>query len=274
MFTRVRCLLPASLCLALMLAAVMRLPPPLPAEGAAMRAGPPQRLSVLGDDETRLGVAVVGLDGETELLYNAYEPFALASVAKLYILAAVLDRLAKVEQPLSPGDRAALEDMVQWSDNDAAESFWERLGSTGGLQAYLLERGLPGLVPAVDDAWGDARQSALGLAEFLVALASGRLLEPEATALSMTLLAGVDEDQAWGVSAGVTAVDPAAEVMIKNGWYPAEDGWRINSAGIVKPGNGSEAYVIVILGSGFADREEAIALVERLASVFNAMMLA
>jgi hypothetical protein len=60
--------------------------------------------------------------------------------------------------------------------------------------------------------------------------------------------------------------------MLKNGWYPEAEGWRLNSAGIiVSPG---AQYVLTILTDSSPTMESGIELIERLATRINAYMAA
>jgi hypothetical protein len=106
------------------------------------------------------------------------------------------------------------------------------------------------------------------VAELLRRLSSGRLLDPESTQLAMALLADIHEEQSWGVSAGADA--PGARIFLKNGWYPEEDGWRVNSAGMVQGGTGG--YVLVVFSYPDESLDEGIALVEEVAGQINAFM--
>jgi hypothetical protein len=111
------------------------------------------------------------------------------------------------------------------------------------------------------------------MALHLARLTSGELLSPADTTFATGLLSGVEADQRWGVSAIVQEIDPEANVLVKNGWYPTDEGWRLNSAGQVYPGDGEPPYVLVIFGNGFETYEEGVSIIESIAALANGFML-
>jgi hypothetical protein len=60
---------------------------------------------------------------------------------------------------------------------------------------------------------------------------------------------------------------------LKNGWYPGEEGWRVNSAGIVRPRTGP-AYAIAVVTDERASWEEGVETIEGIAAQVNAGMRA
>jgi hypothetical protein len=218
--------------------------------------------------ESEVGVAVLGPDGAPVMSVAAEEQFVLASVSKLYLLVAYLDRLYQTEQKPSDADMAVLQPMIQSSDNDSATAVWNRIGGEEGLLAFLAAKGLPPVEPAEEDAWGTLQASPAQVADLLWRLESGSLLDPESTQLALVLLSDILADQSWGVSAG--ADQPSTEVFLKNGWYPETDGWRVNSAGIIQTPD--EGYVLVIFSYPNDSLEEAIALLESVAAPINDYM--
>jgi hypothetical protein len=218
--------------------------------------------------ESDVGMALIGPEGAPVLSIAADEPFVLASVSKLYLLVAYLDRLYQTEQKPSDADMAVLQPMIQSSDNDSATAIWTRIGGEEGLLAFLASKGLPPVQPVEEDAWGTLQASPAQVADLLWRLESGTLLDPESTQLAKVLLSDIVFDQSWGVSAG--ADQPSTEVFLKNGWYPETEGWRVNSAGIIQARN--KDYVLVIFSYPNASLEEAIVLLESVAAPINDYM--
>lgn len=232
--------------------------------------------------EARIGVALRWSNGETLFMRNAREPFPLASVAKVYMLVAYLDRLQREHRGPDEDEVEILSSMIDVSDNDSAEEIWASLGGIEGMQQYLSRIGMEPLTqapPAGDggdddpEAWGDAGQSAAQMSLFLARLWQRELLDREYTQLARWFLGGVVEEQSWGVPTNVAELDPVAKVLFKNGWYPTDDGyWRINSAGIVVPGQG-EPYVLVLFGDGFESWSQGIEAVNTVAAMINGILL-
>jgi hypothetical protein len=229
-----------------------------------------------------LGVAVRWSNGETLYLRNAREPFALASVAKTYMLVAYLHRLQIENRDPDENEMALLRSMIDVSDNDSAQEIWDALGGLDAVQSYLGSIGMKPLVPPIPDAseelgearesWGDVSQTPLEMSIFLARLWQQELLSPEKTELTRSLLGSVVEEQSWGVTTDVDILDPAAKVLFKNGWYPEDDGWRINSAGIIIPAQG-EPYVLVIFGRGFDTWKDGVETVNGVAGLINHVLL-
>ncbi len=245
--------------------------------------GPVIDALVAAQPEARLGVAVRWSNGETMFMRNAREPFPLASVAKVYMLVAYLDRLEREGRGPDEAEVDMLSSMIDVSDNGSAEEIWNALGGIDGMQQYLSRIGMEPLdqpMPASggggeDDpeAWGDAGQSASQMSLLLARLWQRELLDSEYTDLAAWFLGGVIEEQSWGVPTEVAGLDPLANVLFKNGWYPTDDGrWRINSVGIVIPGQG-QPYVLVILGEGFESWSQGIETVNAVAAMINRLLL-
>jgi beta-lactamase family protein len=71
-----------------------------------------------------VGVAVVVPDRGVVYAFNGDEPFPMASVAKVAILAAVLDRSQREDRELTGREKSLLEPMITVSDNDSATELW------------------------------------------------------------------------------------------------------------------------------------------------------
>lgn len=216
-----------------------------------------------------LGVVLRDAQGNVRLDVGSDRPFVLASVAKVYIMAAFLDTLWKRGVQPSEEDRALLDDMIRYSDNEAASALWKRIGREKGLHAFLASKGLRPLnLLEGQDSWGTMYATAGEVSEMLWRLAGGGLLDPASTSVALDLLSNVWEEQRWGVSAGVKQRGDV--VMLKNGWYPEDDGWRVNSAGVVEKGD--NFYVLVIMAYPTDGFEEGVSLVESIARRVNASM--
>jgi len=108
------------------------------------------------------------------------------------------------------------------------------------------------------------------MAAILGKLLNGEILDAPSRALALRMLDAVVPEQRWGVSAG-TDVASGDRVELKNGWYPGEEGWRVNSVGIVQPRAG-DPYAIAIVTGGRVSWQEGIDTIEGIAAPLNAAM--
>ncbi len=230
----------------------------------------------LASQEGRAGMAVIDGSHHIVVQADAYRPFVLASVTKVYILTAYLNLVASENRDLSGDELNLLSDMIQASDNDAASTLWERIGKADGLQHYLTSRGLPPVeAPSDDDeSWGDVRAGAVSVGALLTGLYEGRLLPRQLTAVALHLLSHVIDSQSWGIGVvtrdGKDTAEAPQQVYLKDGWYPEDNGWVVNSAGVIA--RGAEHYVIVVLTDGQPSFRAGVELIET-ASAFAAERL-
>jgi hypothetical protein len=225
----------------------------------------------LSSQEGQAGMAVIDSRHHVVLEADSHQPFVLASVAKLYILTAYLNLVASENRDLTPDEHDILADMIEASDNDSATTLWDRIGKTEGLQHYLASRQLPPIEPATDDdSWGDMRADATSVGALLTGLYEGRLLGPELTAEALHLLSHVIDSQSWGVGVAAQSDDQTPpndappQVYLKNGWYPEDNGWVVNTAGVIA--HGAEHYVVVVLSDGQPSFRAGVELVETAAA--------
>jgi hypothetical protein len=244
---------------------------------------PPSPVATFTELQSRIDALLTELPGQVgvallrrgDLVFARDEmhAFRLASVAKLFILAAYLDRTSQNERELEQWEYELLDGMITYSDNDAAEYLWEELGGTEAIVSFLNAHGFYDFVPADDGSWGGAADTPTEVAAFVSGLLDGSLLGPENTATALGFLGRVTEGQRWGVTGGVASFDPEAAVLLKDGWYPEADGWLVNSAGFVIPSDGAPAYALVILGEGFALYDDGLDAVNEIAQMANELML-
>jgi hypothetical protein len=79
------------------------------------------------------------------------------------------------------------------------------------------------------------------------------------------MLVSVISSQRWGVPAGA---DSSGEeiVGVKDGWYPDDDGWRVNSVGFISPLSPNDVpYAIAVMTNLQTTQEYGIATIEGLA---------
>lgn len=216
------------------------------------------------------GVAVVVPARGVVYAENADTQVPTASIVKALVLLVVLEQARQDHRPVSEADLALLWPMITESDNDATSQLWERIGRGPAVSAYLSSVGVSGFTPDPGTAWGASFASARAMAAILGKLLNGEILDAPSRALAMRMLDAVVPEQRWGVSAGT---DPASgdRVELKNGWYPGDEGWRVNSVGIVRPRTG-DPYAIAIVTGGRVSWREGIDTIEGIAAPLNAAM--
>ena len=208
----------------------------------------------------RASAVIRGAGGEVLYESRSRERFELASVGKVFILAAYLDLLERENREANYWEHEMLTVMIEESDNRSASDLWSELNGVEGIQAFLKSRGLePVDAPHVPEEWGEMRASAFEVSELLAGLYSGRLLNPQNTRFALNLLGNIIDEQAWGVGS-VLEGSGLVQTYVKNGWYPEEWGWTVNSAGIVSDGSGS--YVVVMLTESQPSLEAGVRLIE------------
>lgn len=192
-------------------------------------------------------ISVAVLDRATgELVTNRSDShsIATASVAKLFIAD---DLLMKDSGPLSADDRAALDLMLRSSDDNAAETFWNRNGGDAIISRVASRYGLSGTTPGSDGRWWNTISTGSDLVHYYDMLLSGAGgLPPERANMIIADLAhstpiGVDGyPQRFGIPDGLYA-EPVA---VKQGWMCCiGSDWSHLSTGVV---GADRRYVMVI----------------------------
>ncbi len=195
-----------------------------------------------------VGLAVVLPNNHAVYAANGDQAFHMASVAKVVIMAAVLDAARAEERVLTRDERELLDYMITISDNDSATDLWFRVGRAEGIQAFLDRHGIEGIYPDPDDYWGASLASPKALALFLNNLVWGDILDHEDRDLVIRLMSEVIPEQSWGIKSAVSQDTLETSIIgMKDGWYPEEDGWWANSTGFILPGAGKPAYAIAIM---------------------------
>jgi len=222
---------------------------------------------------SRTGVAVVTSDAK-RYVGGDQSTFALASVAKLPVMLATLERARIEARPLTTQEEGLLALMITASNNNATDSLWQSLGQGAGVAQILEPIGLADLEYAIDHQWGDSRATALQIASLLKLLvAEDSPLTLAVREQALTLMRAVQPDQRWGAAAGVdSSGDTGVLIAIKNGWYPEPEGWLLNSVGIVSlegMSGLSAAHIVVVLTEGAPTQTEGVRQIERVAAAIN-----
>jgi Beta-lactamase enzyme family len=173
--------------------------------------------------------AVVDTEGRM-LTRQGGRLYASASVVKAMLLVAELRRLAEYGLPLDPGTEDVLEAMIAWSDNDAADAIYSRVGDPGLLavaEAASMRRF------TVAGYWGNAQVTAADLAHFFSRVR--RLLPRAHRQAGLRLLASIVPSQRWGLPKA--AARGSWSLYFKGGWRETDSGELVHQAGWLKDGN-------------------------------------
>jgi Beta-lactamase enzyme family len=182
--------------------------------------------------------------------------YVSASIVKAMLLVAELRRLAEYGLPLDPLTEDLLEAMIAWSDNDAADAIYARVGDPGLLavaEAAKMRRF------TVAGYWGNAQVTAADLAHFFSRVR--RLLPRPHRRTGLRLLASIVPGQRWGLPRA--AARDSWTVYFKGGWRATESGELVHQAGWLK--GGKRELTIAVLSDAQPSRLYAIHTVRGIA---------
>ena len=180
--------------------------PPPASSVESLAAKFPAAAALIEAAAERVAVAVRTPDGQ---IHTGGDDgtFALASVAKVPVMVATLERARVEARSLTVHERTLLRQMIIHSDNDATDALWSSLGGGAGVAILLEALGSSGIDYAPDHQWGDSRATALAIAQLLDLLVDeASPVAAEARLEAIALMEAVVADQRWGASAGVALV--------------------------------------------------------------------
>jgi beta-lactamase class A len=172
--------------------------------------------------------------------FAASRSYASASVVKVMLLAAELDRLRRTGEPLDSTTRGLLSAMITVSDNAAADAIYARVGDEGLIavahRAQLRDFTVSGY-------WANAQLTARDMARLMDRL-NVVLTGPDAD-FAAGLLTAITADQRWGIP----EVAPAGwRVRFKGGWRGTERGQLVHQ--IARLERGRREIALAVLTDG------------------------
>jgi hypothetical protein len=237
----------------------------LPQEDAALGDVSQPAADFFPEREPLRGIAVIVPDEGLAYVENGDEQMETASVIKVVVMACVMHRAELQGRLVDELELSLMWPMITESNNDATDALWSDLGGGPGVAACLESLGAGGITPYMGPYWGTSTASARGIADLMARLAYGDLVVAEHRAAALVMLISVISGQRWGVSAGADASGEEI-VGVKDGWYPDEAGWRVNSVGFISPlGFGEVPYAIAVMTNLQATQEYGIETIEGLA---------
>lgn len=175
--------------------------------------------------EGTVAFAVVTSRGEVHGL-KRNRIFPSASLVKVMLLLAYLDRLDATGKPLSAEGRSLLAPMIEVSDNLAASQAYGLVGPDG-LEEVARRAGMKRFVAA--PAWGDSSVTAGDIARLFTRV--DRLVETSRRDYLRQLLSRITPDQSWGIPA---VTGDAWNTLFKGGWRPTAAGQLVHQAALLK----------------------------------------
>jgi Beta-lactamase enzyme family len=163
--------------------------------------------------------------------------YSSASVVKSMLLAAELRRLEREGLPLDSGTESLLHAMITYSDNDAADSIYYRVGDAGLFEVARLAE-MNGFTVAGH--WGNAQITAADMARMFSDL--DRIFAGPHREFGLGLLGSIVSEQSWGIPA---AAGKQWAVRFKGGWVTTERGQLAHQAAELR--NGSRHIAIAVL---------------------------
>lgn len=221
----------------------------------------------LGD---RVGVAVYVPAQNRMYQYNAEPEFPIASVVKVPIMLAVMDRAVRKGEAISQLESDLISAMITQSDNDATTELWNMIGGAPAVEDFLRRSGITGATIDRMD-WGESAMSAQSAARLMGMLIEGQALDQPHREYALELLTHIDPTQDWGA---VTVGQQHGEAGVKNGWYPEYEGWVLASTGYVLPEDGRPAFTIAVFTDGWDSFSTGVGELESIAGLISNTLLA
>ncbi len=205
-----------------------------PAEGAIAKA---ERIARSRGEF--VSFAAIGPGGR-EIGFAEDRRYVSASVVKAMLLVAELRRLEAEKLPLDSTTSATIKAMITYSDNDAANTIYSRVGDDGLYEVAKLA-GMQNF--DVYGYWANAQITAADMASFAERL--DRLFEVPGGDYGSQLMRSIIPEQSWGIP---QAAAKDADVRFKGGWRPTERGELVHQAARVDLDG--KSYSIAVLTDG------------------------
>ncbi|WTW98463.1 class A beta-lactamase-related serine hydrolase [Streptomycetaceae bacterium NBC_01309] len=209
-----------------------------------------------------LSVAVIDTATGRTAEANGERTYVSASIAKVDILATLLLQAEQENRSLTAAEKASAAAMIRRSDNEAAFTLWRSVGGASALDAANAELGLVETT-ADADTWGLDTTTVGDQLRLMAALTSeSSPLSAASRAYALGLMATVEADQAWGVSAAADEDADSAGTALKNGWLPRNTTglWVVNSIGRIT--HDGRELLVAVLSDGHTSMAAGVSKVE------------
>lgn len=156
-------------------------------------------------------------------------PSTTESMIKVAIGAGFLHNLELHHRQPTTADRRLLTDMIQVSDNDAAETLYLRAGGQSMLRTVITTCDLTGV--QLHPGWGDTTMTPATAARMGACIADGKVAGPPAAAWLLDQMRQVHGPSRFGIIDARPA-DDGVRLAIKNGYLERGDAWHVNCLAI------------------------------------------
>lgn len=193
----------------------------------------------------RLGSVSFAIDDECGRLLgeHRFRAYYSASAVKAMLLVAYLRRDDVAGRELTTAEADQLGLMIEVSDNDAADAIFAGVGEAG-LDEVAVAAGMRRFTAS--PFWGGSGITAGDQAAFMNRIEQYVPKQHERFALEA--LAGVVVEQRWGID---DALPDGWVGHFKGGWYPADDGWRVNQVATAR--RHGRSFGVAVLSEGNPD---------------------
>jgi beta-lactamase class A len=200
-----------------------------------------------------LSVAVYIPSNNSLYTYNPSVATTMASTAKVPILLTLIHMAENQHRQLTAKEISLATNMIEVSDNDAAQAIYDEVGGMRAVNQYLQSIGITGIT--MNELFGYSTATSAAMIKLLNAIDQGSILSSSNRDFFLNLMEHIESDQQYGV--GNSAPDGAV-VAMKAGWVTGPDGlWATSSVGIVM--SGQTKYIVAVythdrsgLNSGFS----------------------
>jgi beta-lactamase class A len=167
--------------------------------------------------------------------------FVSASMVKAVMLAAYLRQVAEEGPALDYTSRVTLEEMITYSDNDAADTIYYQLGDAP-IEETARRAGMESI--DVRGYWSETYFSARDCARFMWGI--NRVLPDRFRRFGLRLLASIVPEQRWGIPA---AAGGGWRVLFKGGWRQTDLGSLVHQMALLRDGRRKVALAVLTDGA-------------------------
>ena len=161
--------------------------------------------------------------------FRAGRIYPSASVVKVMLMVAYLNRRAVRHRRLHRSDRRLMGPMIRRSDNATASAIYSLVGD-GGLRRVAHRAGMRRFAPG-GSIWGLSRITARDQARFMIRV--DRLVPARHRAFALHLLTEVVPRQRWGMPG---ATPKRWQLHLKGGFVPEGGGWKTHQVALLRRG--------------------------------------